>query len=88
MEPIDSDATKLIMAIMTQNAKDSAYVTDQLMDGYKSERDLERARVAAIRWQIFRMFDAGVMPSERAIKDAMYPNDELVRDFIEDVQNG
>ena len=81
---IDSDAAKLIMQIMAQNSKDTAYTTNSLMEGYRRDAARANAELAAIRWNINLLFEAGVQPTESAVINASWPTLEQIEDFMEE----
>jgi hypothetical protein len=80
---IDDEATALILTIMQQNAKDAAYTTNQLMEGYRKNYVEARAELNAVRWRIRKLFDSGFMPSQERIFDAMWPTEDEIESFME-----
>ncbi len=71
---VDNDATALIINIMQQNAKDAAYTTNALLEGYKRDYERAEATVQAIRRAILNLFDGPYAPSQNSIIAALYPD--------------
>ena len=67
------DGTRLMIAIMQQNARDAAFTTNALLEGYKRDYEEAKATVQAIRRGIIDLFAGGYMPTESAIMRALYP---------------
>lgn len=80
---VDSDASKLIISIMQQNAKDAAFTTNALMHGYRESQLRAEATIAAIRWNIMHLFKDGYQPTETAIIHAAWPSFEQIEQFMD-----
>lgn len=84
--PLNDDektALDLVLNIMESNSRRTADLTNSLMDQYQEDAKRARAELRAIRMQMTDLFDAGYMPTETAIFNALYPNPELVETLME-----
>jgi hypothetical protein len=84
---IDDEATALILTIMQQNARNAAYTTERLMEGYRKSASESRAELNAVRWRIRKLFDSGFMPTQERIFDAMWPTQDEIESFMEDLND-
>lgn len=80
-ETMPVEAAELMGALIERNAHDLHFVTDQLMEGYKEERDEARAELSAIREGITSLFDGPWMPSPDAIRMALWPSTNHVNRY-------
>lgn len=80
---LNDDATALILNIMEQNAKNAAYTTNSLLDNYREAQLRAEATIAAIRWNIRKLFESGYQPTESAVMDAVWPWAEQIDAFME-----
>ncbi len=83
MDSNERAALELAATLMERNATESAYLTNQLMDGYKKERDEARATILAIRDEIASLVAGKYMPTPKAIIDATYPTNETIQYYID-----
>lgn len=79
----EQQALQLMCSLMEASSKQTAALTNSLMDQYQEDAKLARAELRAVRIQLHKLFESGYMPTESAIKNAMYPGSELVEILME-----
>lgn len=75
------EAVELLAACVEQNARDSFYVTNQLMEGYEEERDDARAELAAIRDHVSGLLAGPYMPTPDRLLQALWPSKATVDQY-------
>jgi hypothetical protein len=76
-------ALELMCSLMEASSKQTAALTNSLMDQYQEDAKLARAELRAVRIQMTKLFDSDYMPSESAIFNALYPDSRLVEALME-----
>ena len=77
------EALKLIITLMEQNSRDTAWTTNALLESYMEEARRAKAEVLAIRHQIRKLLAGPYQPSNDAIIWALYPTPPEVDSFIQ-----
>lgn len=73
---------KLLADLMGQNAKDTAAMTNAVIDGLQRQNDQFRATLNLITDEIERMCSGDLMYSPVAIMRALYPRAEAIEELV------
>lgn len=75
-------AGELILRIMQQSAKETAWIGDQLANSYKQRAERAEAQLALVRMCIDVLLSRDYMPSAIALERALWPSEEDVNDYL------
>lgn len=75
---------KLLADLLSQSAKDSANVTNALIDNLQRQNDQLRASLNLITEEITRMCSGDLMYSPNAIMRALYPERDAIADQVDE----
>lgn len=71
----------LLTQLMEQSHRDTTYVTNALLDGYKADAGRLRAELAAVRTAVTGLLNLPYAPAGWAIKAALWPSDTTIAAF-------
>lgn len=80
----DDPVQDLVVQLLQDSHEQTNYVTNQLLEAYKRERDEARAQLWALREELAILFSRGVMPTPDVItRIAHRPDERLVQQYLE-----
>ena len=74
--------TPLVVQILEANVRESQFITNQLLDGYRRDLAERTAELAAIRFEIMALLAGPWMPTSGAILQALHPTPALIAEFM------
>lgn len=67
----------LVVQLMEQSARDAAFTTNALLDGYRRDAAIANATLNAVRAEIAALLDGPYAPSAARLYAALYPSVDL-----------
>ncbi len=74
----------LLGAMVSQNARDAAYTSNTLINGYMESAETAEATLHAIRFAFEAAMDGDYMPTPGRLMAILYPSPEIVDRFRRD----
>lgn len=74
---------ELLADLMSRNARETAAITNTVIDNFQRENDQLRATLNLITEDITRMCSGDLMYSPKAIMRALYPERDVIADRVD-----
>lgn len=78
----DGTVAALMIRIMQQNANDSSYLLNGLVEGLQRDLDHAQAELTAIRKRITILLRGPYLPNPALVLNALYPAEEEINAFL------
>lgn len=78
----NAEAMTLVTQLMAQNAKDLAFTTNALLEGYRRDYAENRARLEIAEDRLARLLEYGFMPTPERLWSIFRPSEAEVSDRV------